>query len=223
MPDLFPAFFYICKKNFAMRRLLMTLSAVLASATGVLADTLPYYVDSIRNVQYYPVSDFERETSLAVIEQEQSFSILYIVSLVVLVIIALLVWYVQNLKMKQFAKVLEIHSEELKRSKYQTDTFGYILNCSLFPCCLIDTDSKIAWCNEAFVNFYGKDMKHFDFASGAGQDFDVNSLKTSKVPVHYHVRVKDNYEKVFGFKRTVVPIKSDDGQTNYAVVENIAV
>ena len=206
-----------------MRRLLMTLSAVLASATGALADTLPYYEDSIRNVKYYSVSDFERETSMAVVEQEQNFSILYIVSLLVLLVIAVLVWYVQNLKMKQYAKVLAIHNEELKRIKFQSDTFGYMLNCALFPCCLVDHESNIAWCNEAFVDFYGKDRKTFDFASGAGQDFDVNSLKTSKLPVHYHVRVKDNYDKVYGFKRTVVPIKSDDGETNYAVVENIAV
>ena len=63
-----------------------------------LLNTLPYG-DSIRNVEYYSTNDFiNNQSALAELEHTQSLNILYIVSIIVLVIIAVAIWYLQNLK-----------------------------------------------------------------------------------------------------------------------------
>jgi len=188
-----------------------------------LLNTLPYG-DSIRNVEYYSTNDFiNNQSALAEFEHTQSLNILYIVSIIVLVIIAVAIWYLQNLKSKQYSKVVVLQNQELQRIKHQSDMFGYVLNAAQFPCCLVSAEGKISWCNEAFSTFYGRNSGEFDLFSGTDAAFNRDSVSKSTVPSSFHVRIKDTYGKVFGFKRTIVPIKGDGDKSDYAVIENIAI
>ena len=75
-----------------MKRIFSTIIASTAFASTVLADTLPYYGDSVRNVQFFPADEFvNNQSALSALEHEQSLNIIYIVSLVVLIIIAVAV------------------------------------------------------------------------------------------------------------------------------------
>ncbi|MBO4244850.1 MAG: hypothetical protein J5882_07345 [Bacteroidales bacterium] len=207
-----------------MKRIFSTIIASTAFASTVLADTLPYYGDSVRNVQFFPADEFvNNQSALSALEHEQSLNIIYIVSLVVLIIIAVAVWYLQNLKNKQYSKIVLLQNEELQRTKYQSDMFGYVLNAAQFPCCLVDAEGNISWCNEAFATFYGRKSGSYDIFSGTDGEFDRKTVGDATVPTTFHVRIKDTYGKVFGFKRTVVPLKNSNGTKDYAVVENIAV
>lgn len=207
-----------------MKRIFSSIIASIAFVSTTLADTLPYYGDSVRNVQFFPTEEFvNNQSALSALENEQSLNIIYIVSLVVLLIIAVAVWYLQNLKNKQYSKIVVLQNQELQRTKYQSDMFGYVLNAAQFPCCLVDTEGNISWCNEAFSTFYGKKTGNFDIFSGTDAEFDRKTVGDATVPSTFHVRIKDTYGKVFGFKRTIVPIKDSNGTKNYAVMENIAV
>ncbi len=207
-----------------MKRIFSSIIASIAFVSTTLADPLPYYGDSVRNVQFFPTEEFvNNQSALSALENEQSLNIIYIVSLVVLIIIAVAVWYLQNLKNKQYSKIVVLQNQELQRTKYQSDMFGYVLNAAQFPCCLVSAEGKISWCNEAFSTFYGRNSGEFDLFSGTDAAFDRNSVSKSTVPSSFHVRIKDTYGKVFGFKRTIVPIKGDGDQPDYAVIENIAI
>ena len=207
-----------------MIRFYSSIISLTAFASTALADTLPYYGDSVRNVQFFPTDEFlKNDSALSALEHEQSLNILYIVSLVVLIIIAVAVWYLQNLKNKQYSKVVVLQNQELQRTKYQSDMFGYVLNAAQFPCCLVDSEGNISWCNDAFSTFYGRKSGSFDIFSGTEAEFDRKTVGDATVPTTFHVRIKDTYGKVYGFKRTVVPIKNSNGAKDYAVVENIAV
>ena len=207
-----------------MKRIISTISLLTGLMSGVYADTLPYYGDSIRNVQFVPTNEYlNSESTLSALQHEQSLNILYIVSIIVLILIAVAIWYLQNLKTKQYSKILVMQNQEMQMIKHQSDMFGYVLNAAQFPCCLINSEGKMSWCNEAFAGFYGRNKGDFDIFSGTDASFDRESLKKATVPTSYHVKIKDTYGKVYGFKRTVVPIKNDNGGFDYAVIENIAI
>jgi len=110
----------------------------------------------------------------------------------------------------------------LKRQKFQADSFGLVLNAEIVPICLIDSEGKILWANQAFLDFYGKEIKIFDFLWGTSADLDKEKIKTTKIPETFFVKMKNFDGKTSGFTRTLIPINTEavDGK-NYAIIENI--
>ncbi|MBR6408786.1 MAG: hypothetical protein IKS23_00905, partial [Alphaproteobacteria bacterium] len=61
-----------------MKRIISTISLLTGFMSGVYADTLPYYGDSVRNVQFFPTNEYlNNESALATLQHEQSLNILY--------------------------------------------------------------------------------------------------------------------------------------------------
>ncbi len=125
-------------------------------------------------------------------------------------------------RQRSYADVINNQNKELLRHKLQSDSYGYILNALITPCCLVSEKGRLGWSNDAFVAFYGDGVKEFDMKGGAQSADDVEHVLTTKVPVSFFVKVKNIKGKTVGFKRTIVPLPSEaDGTKIFAVVENV--
>ena len=137
-------------------------------------------------------------------------------------VVSVVLWRISKMKSKQYSKIINTLSGELKRQKFQADSFGLVLNAEIVPICLIDSEGKILWANQAFLDFYGKEIKIFDFLWGTSADLDKEKIKTTKIPETFFVKMKNFDGKTSGFTRTLIPINTEavDGK-NYAIIENI--
>ncbi|MBQ5403327.1 MAG: PAS domain-containing protein [Bacteroidales bacterium] len=178
--------------------------------------------DSVKNVEFFK-NEAELHKSEAVVDNsDYVLKNIFMVLFILTAFTSFAIWYVSRLKSKEYRKIIGLLNGEMKKQKFQTESFGYILNSEIVPVSLMDSSGKIAWANEAFYEFYGKDKKTFDIFSGSDQNLDKESLLNKKTAVSFFVKVKNIDEKTIGFKRTLVPLPSDsDGGKNYAVIENI--
>lgn len=154
--------------------------------------------------------------------QDRTVQTLYLCGMIIALFGCVAIHFIYKKRQQEYAVVVNSLNQQLSKQKLQSDSFGYILNSLLVPCCLAKADGKIVWRNEAFDNFYGKGVNEFDILSGVQSTEDVAKIRNSKFAVSFYVKARNTADKVVGFKRTLVPLPSStDGAINYAVVENI--
>jgi len=176
-------------------------------------------LDTIRNVEFY--KDFQ---SAMPVEEDSTF-LPWTFACIGLFFIAcvgcVVIWYYGKVKQAQLEQLLAESNTQLAMQKFQSNSYAYILNSTVFPMSLVGEDGKIAWCNQAYYDIFGKNNKTFDIFEGAAQDIDKESIRNSKVAQSYYVKMKTEKGKVVGFKRTLIPLPGDpNGSKNFAVVEN---
>ena len=173
--------------------------------------------DSIRNLKYMTVEQAVEVNSSELLKNEQTLKTIFLCGFLLAIGGCFFIAHINKLKAKEYSKIISMQSNQLSRQTLQAQSFGYILNCALFPCCLIDENGKISWQNDAFIKFYGEKLENFDKFSGM-QNVDLKpELEKNNVPTSFFVKVKNLDSKVFGFKRTLIPLQGGV----FAVVENI--
>lgn len=174
---------------------------------------------TIRNIEFFRSID---DYANAAVHESDSLEKYMYLSLFVLALFGCgAFWIASRLKSKEYEKIINLMNSKLGILKLQSESYGYILNTMSFPCCLVNSDGKISWCNSAFYKLYGNNIKEFDIFVGASSELNKDSVLNAKSSESYYVKVKDLYGKVIGFKRTIVPLPNTaNGSTNYAVTEN---
>lgn len=185
-----------------------------------LLSIIPSPADSARDVQFIPSGASEITQEIA--REDDVLMTVYFCALLVALAVCALMHYVYRKRIREYGNIINLNNLEIAKQKLKADSYGVILNSVLFPCCLVSEKGIVGWCNDAFIDFYGKDLKTFDFLSGLADNEDVNKIRDAKYAVHYFVKKKNVAGKTIGFKRTLVPLSPEaDGTKNYAIVENI--
>ena len=178
--------------------------------------------DSIRNIQYLTVDKAIEVQSAEILKTEQTLKTIFLCGFLLAVGGCFLVAHLGKLKSKEFTKVISLQNVKLSEISLQAQSFGYILNSALFPCCLVNSDGKISWQNEAFVKFYGKNPENYSIFYGLSDEKIKSELENFTLPTTFFVQVKNIDQKVFGFKRTLIPLQAEKaGSKSFAVIENI--
>lgn len=198
-----------------MKRILSILLLSIYGFAASAQDTA--FADSIQF--YNPDYSASREAS-EILQQQQTISAVYLTGMLLAIFACIAISYIYKRRIRKYSELINIQSQNLNAQKHQTESFGLMLNLAQFPCCLVRADGELIWCNEAFVDFYGKDRKRFSVEDGCGtQEIDPERLKSERFGTTFFVKMKNIRGKVIGFRRTVIPIK--EGEQGFAVIENI--
>ena len=154
--------------------------------------------------------------------QDSTVQTLYLCGMILALFGCVAIHYIYKKRQQEYAVVVNSLNQQLTKQKLQCDSFGYILNSLLIPCCLVKADGKIVWRNDAFENFYGKNINDFDILSGVQSNEDIAKIRGSKFAMSFFVKSRNTADKVVGYQRTLIPLPSStNGTINYAIVENI--
>lgn len=176
--------------------------------------------DSARDVQFIPSEPSEITKEIA--REDDVLMTVYFCALLVALAVCALMHYIYKKRLREYGRVINDSNLEIAKQKLKADSYGVILNSLLSPCCLVSEKGNVGWCNDAFVEFYGGDLKEFDYLKGVAADEDTAKIRDAKCAVSYFVKVKNAAGKVVGFRRTLIPLSPEaDGCKNFAVVENI--
>lgn len=186
--------------------------------TTILQTTFP--ADSARDVQFLPSGTSEIAQEIA--REDDILMTVYFCGLLLALFGCAVIYFFYKKNIREYGTIINKLNQELLQQKLQSESSATILNSVLFPCCLVSEKGKVGWCNDAFVKFYGGDLKEFDILSGVADNEDVAKIRDAKFAVNFYVKTKNAAGKTIGFQRTLIPLnKEADGSKNYAIVENI--
>lgn len=176
--------------------------------------------DSARDVQFIPAEPSAIAQEIA--HEDDVLMTVYFCALLVALAVCALMHYIYKKRVREYGRVINDSNLEIAKQKLKADSYGVILNSLLSPCCLVSEKGKVGWCNDAFVDFYGNDLKQFDFLLGVAQGEDTAKIRDAKYAVSFPVKVKNSKGKTVCYQRTLIPLSPEaDGSKNFAVVENI--
>lgn len=176
--------------------------------------------DSARDVQILPSEASEITKEIA--REDDVLMTVYFCALLVAMAVCALMHYIYKKRVNEYGRVINNSNLEIAKQKLKADSYGVILNSLLSPCCLVSEKGHVGWCNDAFVDFYGNDLKQFDFLLGVAQGEDTAKIRDAKYAVSFPVKVKNSKGKTVCYQRTLIPLSPEaDGSKNFAVVENI--
>ncbi|MCR5455187.1 MAG: PAS domain-containing protein [Bacteroidales bacterium] len=177
--------------------------------------------DSARDVQFIPSDGAASQITQEIAREDDILMTVYFIALVIALLACAAIYYFYNKRIREYGNVINAQNIDVAKQKLRAESYGTILNSVLFPCCLVSEKGKVGWCNDAFIQLYGEDLKEFDFLTGISGNADVSQIREAVYSVNYSVKMKNAEGKTVGFLRTLIPLpKEADGSKNYAIVEN---